>query len=160
MRLAEELMGEEGFSGASSLLYHLHSPSAITGVEPWPLDRSPLTPQRPSPALAPAGPPDARRRRPGHRPPDSARQSLRDHLLGRRRRSSELYRNAAGDELVYLLDGSATLQSVFGALTSRPGTTWSSRRRRPTAGSCPRHGARVRALVIEAAGHVTCHPAT
>ena len=35
-RLAEELMGEEGFNGASSLLYHLHSPSAITGVEPWP----------------------------------------------------------------------------------------------------------------------------
>ena len=33
-RLAEELMGEQGFSGSSSLLYHRHSPSAITGVEP------------------------------------------------------------------------------------------------------------------------------
>ena len=28
-RLAEELMGQSGFSGASSLLYHEHSPSAL-----------------------------------------------------------------------------------------------------------------------------------
>ena len=32
-RLAEELMGEEGFSGASSLLYHRYSPSAILSAE-------------------------------------------------------------------------------------------------------------------------------
>src|ERR1700704_2915743 len=30
----EELMGAEGFSGASTLLYHRHSPSAIVRVEP------------------------------------------------------------------------------------------------------------------------------
>ena len=31
--MAEELVGEEGFSGPSSLLYHRHSPSAIVRVE-------------------------------------------------------------------------------------------------------------------------------
>ena len=29
----EELMGTDGFSGASALLYHRHSPSAIRSVE-------------------------------------------------------------------------------------------------------------------------------
>ena len=32
-RLAEELMGEEGFSGASSLLYHRFSPSGFSSAE-------------------------------------------------------------------------------------------------------------------------------
>src|SRR5436305_5460761 len=32
--LFEELMGLEGFSSASSLLYHRHSPSAIVAAEP------------------------------------------------------------------------------------------------------------------------------
>src|SRR6185436_9589211 len=31
--LAEELMGEEGFSQESALLYHLHSPSAVAEIE-------------------------------------------------------------------------------------------------------------------------------
>ena len=34
--VAEELMGTHGFSSASALLYHLHSPSAIVSVEPLP----------------------------------------------------------------------------------------------------------------------------
>ncbi|MFL6030493.1 MAG: homogentisate 1,2-dioxygenase, partial [Gaiellaceae bacterium] len=32
--VAEELMGEHGFSADSSLLYHRHSPSAVVGIEP------------------------------------------------------------------------------------------------------------------------------
>ena len=32
-RLAEELMGQSGFSGASSLLYHAHSPSALVAAD-------------------------------------------------------------------------------------------------------------------------------
>ena len=39
----EELMGEEGFSSDSSLLYHRGVPSAIVDAQPWelarPLDR-------------------------------------------------------------------------------------------------------------------------
>lgn len=33
-RFAEELMGQEGFSSNSSLLYHRHSPSALVAIEP------------------------------------------------------------------------------------------------------------------------------
>ena len=33
-RYAEELMGQEGFSSNSSLLYHRHSPSALSRIEP------------------------------------------------------------------------------------------------------------------------------
>jgi homogentisate 1,2-dioxygenase len=153
-RLAEELMGEEGFSGASSLLYHLHSPSAITGVEPCPQIRSPLSANDP---LLPW-------HLEAHRMPSGG-----DLVTGRRvllgngnvticwapaDRSSELYRNAAGDELVYLLDGSATLQSVFGTLEVTAGDyvviPASTTHRWVVA-----EGSQAGALVLEAAGHVT-----
>ena len=53
-------------------------------------------------------------------------------------RSSELYRNAAGDELVYLHAGAATLESVFGRLeVGRRRLRGRSRPRPRTAGSCP-----------------------
>ncbi len=32
-RFHEELMGQEGFSSRSALLYHRHTPSAITAIE-------------------------------------------------------------------------------------------------------------------------------
>lgn len=153
-RLTEELMGEEGFSGASSLLYHLHSPSAITGVESWPQDRSPLSPNDP---LLPW-------HLEAHRIPVGG-----DLVTGRRvllgnhsvticwapaDRSSELYRNAAGDELVYLLDGSATLESVFGSIEVTAGdyvvipASTTHRWVLPP-------GGQTRALVLEAAAHVS-----
>jgi homogentisate 1,2-dioxygenase len=66
---------------------------------------------------------------------------------------SEIYRNACGDELVYVHQGAARLQSSFGVVTARPGdyvvipagTThqW----RLGAEGLC--------ALVLEAIGHVT-----
>src|ERR1700736_2055650 len=99
-RLAEELMGEEGFNGASSLLYHRNSPSAITGVEPFELERSPLTANDPllpwhlQAPRAPAG---------------GDLVTGRHLLLGNATVnicwvdadcSSDLYRNAAGDEVV------------------------------------------------------------
>lgn len=41
----EELMGEEGFSSDSSLLYHRHIPSAVVGADAgsFPTRRSPPT---------------------------------------------------------------------------------------------------------------------
>ena len=43
----EELMGEEGFSSDSSLLYHRNIPSAIVDVRPWELPDQTLTPNDP-----------------------------------------------------------------------------------------------------------------
>src|SRR6478672_5498595 len=43
----EELMGEEGFSSDSSLLYHRGVPSAIVGSEVWELSDQTRTPNHP-----------------------------------------------------------------------------------------------------------------
>ena len=45
--LYEELMGEEGFSSDSSLLYHRHIPSAMVAARPWQLPDQTLTPNEP-----------------------------------------------------------------------------------------------------------------
>jgi homogentisate 1,2-dioxygenase len=156
-RLAEELMGEEGFNGASSLLYHRHSPSAITGVETWHTDRSALAANDPllpwhfeAPRLAAGG--------------DLV--TGRHQLLGNASvticwvhadRSSDLYRNAAGDEVVYVQEGSATFESVFGAIEVTAGdyvAVPASTTHRWVLGE----GVSVRALVLEAAGHVAFPP--
>ncbi|HYN34645.1 MAG TPA: cupin domain-containing protein [Ilumatobacteraceae bacterium] len=122
-RFAEELMGQEGFSSNSSLLYHRHSPSALSRIEP--IDAAiadatpdvPLTPRHIRTGML-DGAPDA------------------DAVTGRRvllanddvevawvsaRGDSALYRNAVGDELVYVQHGNARLDSVFGRLDVGPG---------------------------------------
>jgi homogentisate 1,2-dioxygenase len=150
-RLAEELMGEEGFSGASSLLYHRHSPSAITGIEEVKVDRSPLSPNHP---LQPFH--FRARQLPGGGDLINGRQPLMANRTvsicwASASHSSPLYRNAAGDELVYLQSGRATLESVFGVLSVGPGdyivvpasTTHRWVVEEP-----------VEALVLETAGHV------
>ena len=122
-RFAEELMGQEGFSSNSSLLYHRNAPSALTAIEPVAVDDAraggaatpdvPLTPRHIRTSEV-DGPPDA------------------DLVLGRTvllanddvevawvegRADSGLYRNAVGDELVFVVEG--TLEDESGAL--RPG---------------------------------------
>src|SRR5581483_2441530 len=153
-RLAEELMGEHGFHGASSLLYHHHSPSAITGIEPAEIARPDLGANQPL--------------RPWHfRAGSLARGG--DLVTGRRvlmgnsdviiawavaDRSSELYRNAAGDELVYVQGGSATLESVFGSLAVTAGDYVVIPASTTHRWVIP-DGSPVEALVLEAAGHVS-----
>ncbi len=152
-RLAEELMGEEGFRGSSSLLYHLRSPSAIIGVDPHPVDRAPLHANEPL--------------LPWHvRAPRLSREvdlvSGRHVLFGNTdvticwveaTATSPLYRNAAGDELVYLQKGTATLESVFGAIEVREGdyvVVPASTTHRWVLG----RGGSAEALILEATGHV------
>lgn len=151
-RLAEELMGEEGFSGASSLLYHRRSPSAITSVEPVPSTRAPLEDNQPL--------------LPWHvRQPAAGGVDLitgREVLFGNpditicRVRSAHgggLYRNAAGDELVYVQSGQAAFESVFGRIEAGPGD-YVLIPASTTHRWVPQGGAEVEMLVLEAAGHV------
>jgi homogentisate 1,2-dioxygenase len=112
----EELMGLNGFSSSSALLYHRHSPSALVSVEPVDEGRPPISPDHP---LVPR-----------HlRPPDlSAGGDLvtgRRLLLGnadvaiafaRATETSPLYRSALGDQLVYVHAGATRLETSFGAL--------------------------------------------
>ncbi len=119
----EELMGEEGFSSDSSLLYHRGIPSALVDARPWELPDQTLTANSP---LIP-------RHLKLH---DLFDDGDRDPVRGRRlvlgnadvrisyavsTRTSPYYRNATGDECVYVERGTATVETVFGALQVGPG---------------------------------------
>src|SRR5438105_3947635 len=122
----EELMGEEGFSSDSSLLYHRELPSALVDARVWTLPDQRTVPNEPL--------------LPRHlRLPElfkDADAETTDVVTGRRlvlgnddvrisyvvaSAASPLYRNAIGDECVYLESGQATVETVFGALAARQG---------------------------------------
>jgi len=151
-RRHEQLMGQEGFSSRSALLYHRHSPSAITAieaVEPSPDEH--LTPDRP---LTP------RHLRTDELTPSTDLVVDRRSLLGngdirisyaRATGTSPLYRNATGDELVYVQAGTARLESVFGVLDVGQGdyvVVPASTTHRWV------HDGPVDALIVESRGHV------
>ncbi|MEW6756253.1 MAG: methionine--tRNA ligase subunit beta, partial [Candidatus Latescibacterota bacterium] len=122
----EELMGEEGFSADSSLLYHRHIPSAVVDAQPWELPDLSTTPNAP---LLP------RHLRLHELFPGESGKAA-DVVTGRRLvlgnadvrisyvvagEASPLYRNAVGDECVYVEEGTATVETVFGTLRARQG---------------------------------------
>ncbi|HEX2892853.1 MAG TPA: homogentisate 1,2-dioxygenase domain-containing protein [Marmoricola sp.] len=128
----EELMGEEGFSSDASLLYHRGVPSAIVDSQVWDLPDLSTTPNHPL--------------KPRHLKlhdvgfeARSARTSTTDgpNAVEHRRlvlgngdvrisyvvatAPSPLYRNAIGDECVYVESGAGTVETVFGVLAYRAG---------------------------------------
>ena len=152
-RHAEELMGAAGFSGASALLYHRHSPSAVVAIEPVADDRpslganQPLRPHHLTTGALPAG---------------------GDLITGRHllvgnddvrlcwataTGSSGLYRDAIGDELVFVQDGHGVLESVFGSMAVGAGdyvVIPASTTHRWVVDDSP-----LRAVVFETTGHVS-----
>lgn len=122
--LREELMGEEGFSSDSSLLYHRGIPSAMVDARIWELSDLGTTPNHP---LLP-------RHLKLH---DLFTADVdADVVTGRRlvlgnadvrisyvlaSSPSPLYRNAIGDECVFVEAGSGTVQTVFGELPVESG---------------------------------------
>jgi len=120
----EELIGAEGFSGASTLLYHRRSPSAIVRIEPvetrdpcW-VANQPLRPHhlRTGDLVASADRTNAI----DARVPLLANDDV-EIAWAAADTTSPLYRDATGDELVYIHDGAAVLESVFGRLAVTSG---------------------------------------
>jgi homogentisate 1,2-dioxygenase len=120
-RLAEELMGEQGFSGASSLLYHRHSPSALSSVETTEHEQAqmhanhPLTPWHLR--LGKLG---------GGGDPVTGRIALlASETLTVNYFAADcdsgLFRDSRGDELYFVQSGRAVLETVFGTLELGPG---------------------------------------
>ena len=113
-------MGHGGLLAApSSLLYHRRSPCAIVRIEPVDSRRiaccTPNHPLRPHHLRTPSWRAGGRRRRRAGRHRCSA-TTTSSSRASRATASSPLYRNAVGDELVYVQSGAAVLESVFGAL--------------------------------------------
>jgi homogentisate 1,2-dioxygenase len=122
----EELMGEEGFSSDSSLLYHRGVPSAIVDSQVWDLPDQARTPNHPLKprhlklhTLFPepgqgggACPVEGRRMVLGN-------NDVRITYVVTGTDPSPLYRNAIGDECVYVESGSGTVETVFGVIPYR-----------------------------------------
>jgi len=121
--LTEELVGEEGFFHASSLLYHRHLPNVLLEAEPVDvpaltsdgLPNSPLVPRLLQPHQLPTGGDVVTSRQPLVQN-DDVRVS---YVVADR--PSPLFRNALGDELVFVEEGAARLETVFGELPARQG---------------------------------------
>ncbi|MBS2939566.1 homogentisate 1,2-dioxygenase [Nocardioides sp. J2M5] len=118
----EELMGEEGFSSDSSLLYRRGVPSAIVDSQVWELPDQSRTPNHP---LKPrhlklhdletgSCPVEGRRLVLGN-------NDVRIAYVVTGTEPSPLYRNAIGDECVFVESGSGTVETVFGVVPYRAG---------------------------------------
>ncbi|UGQ13723.1 homogentisate 1,2-dioxygenase [Yinghuangia sp. ASG 101] len=154
----EELMGEEGFSSDSSLLYHRYLPSAIAAAEVW---------EPPDPATTPNHPLKPRHLR-LHGLFTGEDWRAADVVTGRRLvlgngdvrisyvaagAPSELYRNAIGDECVYVESGTGVVETVFGALPVGQGD-YVVLPRATTHRWLPSGDAPLRAYCIEADSHI------
>ena len=151
---AEELMGVEGFSSDASLLYHRRIPTAIVASEVF---DGPTFARRPNHPLKP-------RHLKTHKLDGAA--AAQDPVLGRQHllanadvrisysvadQPSPLYRNAIGDECVYVESGEGVVETVFGAIDVSAGDyvvipTSTTHRWVPRG--------ELRTLVTEASGHI------
>ena len=151
---AEELMGVEGFHSESALLYHRHLPTAIVDAVALPESVDDLIPN--SPLL------------PRHLRTHELDTPGQDFVSGRSvlmgngdvriayavvSEPGPLYRNAIGDEVLYVEAGTGRLETLFGVLDLVPGDyavvpTSTTHRVVPTSPDP------LRLLMIEATGHI------
>ena len=149
----EELVGNQGFTGPSSLLYHLRLPTAVKSVRPvrglgWVAEPERVVRHRhfrtaglatgPSPVL--------------DRVPLLFNADVAISMARPRKEDAFFYRNGQGDEVVYVVEGEGVLESSFGELPFRPGDYVVIPRgilHRWRLGAGPH-----RLLVIESAGYV------
>jgi homogentisate 1,2-dioxygenase len=132
---AEELFGVEGFTGRSSLLYHVVPPTRVTRIEPL----GPVTIETAddgshhqalidTAGLQPAGDPVTGRVPLFH----NADVVMGVVLPVEAMPAGTFYRNGEGDELLFVHEGTGTLRTNFGDLAYHPGdylvlpigTTW------------------------------------
>jgi homogentisate 1,2-dioxygenase len=119
--LVEEVMGYEGFSGNESILYHLHSPCDVAEVgayEPISIEEwvpgahvHRLTDTAP---LAPGGDPVFGRR------VVMFNDDVEIAICKPTRELDAFYRNGAGDEVLFVHEGSGVVETIFGTLPYRP----------------------------------------
>jgi homogentisate 1,2-dioxygenase len=119
---AEQLMGNEGFTGPSSLLYHVRPPTTVQSARrlrdvTYEADtdrtlrhrhfRTARLPRGGSPTL--------------DRTPILFNDDVAMLYAQPDREDEHFYRNAQGDEVVYVAEGEGTLETQFGRLQAKPG---------------------------------------
>jgi homogentisate 1,2-dioxygenase len=119
---AEELMGHEGFVGTSSLLYHTHPPTTVLSARKLrdivleaDTDTS-LRHRHFLTARGPAGGSVTLDRMPLLFNSDIVMQYVEPDQL-----DAHFYRNSQADEVVYVVEGTGVLESVFGELPYKSG---------------------------------------
>jgi homogentisate 1,2-dioxygenase len=119
---AEELMGHEGFTGTSALLYHVHPPTTVKSVrriKETVLEADPDQTLRHRHFLT------SRTKRGGSptldRIPLLFNQDVSMWYVEPDEQDAFFYRNAQADELVYVAKGAGVLESVFGDLPFHEG---------------------------------------
>ncbi|MBA3559436.1 MAG: homogentisate 1,2-dioxygenase [Gemmatimonadaceae bacterium] len=119
---AEQLMGHEGFTGTSSLLYHIHPPTTIKSAKrlreiTYEADDDNTLKHRHfrTSQLKPGGSPTL------DRIPLLFNSDIAMLYVEPDEQDVHFYRNAQADELVYVASGSGLLESIFGDLPFREG---------------------------------------
>ena len=149
----EELVGNQGFTGPSSLLYHLRLPTAVKSVRPirglgWVAEPERVVRHRHFRTAGLVTGPSAV----VDRVPLLFNADVAISMARPRKEDAFFYRNGQGDEVVFVVEGEGVLESSFGDLPYRPGDYVVIPRgvlHRWRLGETP-----VRLLVIESAGYV------
>ena len=119
---AEELMGHEGFTGTSSLLYHIYPPTTVKSVRRVrEMSTRPTLTRRSTTGIS-----SRRRSKKGGSPtldriPLLFNQDIAMLYVEPDKTDAHFYRNAQADELVYVSKGSGVLETVYGDLPYRRG---------------------------------------
>jgi len=118
----EELVGNQGFTGPSSLLYHLRLPTAVKSVRPaaaleWVAEPERVVRHRHFRTAGLSTGPSAVR----DRVPLLFNADVALSLVRPRKEDAVFYRNAQGDEVVFVVEGDGLLESCFGELRYRAG---------------------------------------
>lgn len=152
---AEELMGHEGFVGTSSLLYHIHPPTTVKSARKLrdvALVADEDTSLRHRHFLT-------NRARTGGSPtmdrmPLLFNSDIAMSYVEPDATDAHCYRNSQADEVVYVVEGQGTLESVFGDLPYRAGDYVVIHRNITHRWALePAHGP-TKLLVMESRGHV------
>jgi homogentisate 1,2-dioxygenase len=149
---AEELIGNKGFTGPSSLLYHVYQPTRVLSIKPfkgleWKTDPDETIRHRHFlTAKLKSGPSPTLDRTPLLFNPDVALS-----IVDATAEDDFHYRNAQGDELAYVSEGGGVLETPLGEIAFRKGDYLVIPR-----GILHRYrfAAPLRLLVIESAGYV------
>jgi homogentisate 1,2-dioxygenase len=152
---AEELMGHEGFTGTSSLLYRVAPPTTVVRASRIREERLVADPDTSlrhrhfrTARIAAGGSPTV------DRVPLLFNADIAMWYVAPDRDDAHFWRNSQGDEVVYVAEGQGVLESPFGELPVRPGDYVVIHRNITHRWRLDHAAGPVKLLVMESRGHV------